>query len=170
MSRRQALLAAVLLTLPLAGCGAEEAPLTETQRIVRTAQELTLEARELVREIAGRADELSVADSEERREQSQERLEDQRDRAEELVDRSRDELPPGIPVRDELEGAGERLAAAAEALLSFADSGDDEELAAARAAIAEAGRRQESAASQLADRPPPELRELIERVRGVAPG
>ena len=157
------LLAAVLAAAALAGCGeADDPPLTETQRMVSTTVELTQEAKTLGREITAAADELATREPSERTEES---LEDQRDRAEELAGRANDELPNALPVRDELMGAGEQLAAAVEALLRYAASGEPEQLATARATIAEAERLQASAANQLADRPPGDLGELIERLR-----
>lgn len=166
MSARHPLLAAALATVALAGCGeADEPPLTDTERMVQTTQELTLEAETLEREITAAADELAAGEPSE---QTEERLEDQRDRAEELAGRAADELPDDLPVKDELEAAGEQLAAAAEELSSD-ESGEPEQLAAARAAIGEAGRLQASAAEQLADRPPGDLDELLEQMRDMDP-
>ncbi len=169
MSRRQALLAVVLAMPALAGCGTEEPAITETERTLHAAYALTVETRQLQRAIAAAADEVAVARSPERREEIEERLEEQRDRAAELAERTHDELPAALPVKDELEGTGERLAAAARDLRSFADSGDEEQLAAARTAIREAHRLNASAAVQLADRPPRELRELIDQLRHLRP-
>ncbi len=169
MVRRWPIVPAVLVIAAAGGCGADESPLTDTERVVRTAETLTNEAAELEEALEGAGSELAAGGTGDPPGSVRDRLDDQRSQAEDLAERAREELPYDIPVQDELQGAGERLAQAADELSSYADTGGEEALAAARSALASAERLHESAADQLADRPPKELREPLDRLRRPRP-
>lgn len=165
MARLWTIVPALLVSVAVGGCGADESPFTDTERIVRTADTLTNQAAELEEALAAAESGLAAGGTEDPPESILDPLDDQRGRAEDLAERAREDLPRDIPVQDELERAGERLAEAADELSTYADTGDDEALAAARSALASAERLHESAAEQLADRPPDELRELLDQLR-----
>jgi uncharacterized phage infection (PIP) family protein YhgE len=148
----------VLALLPFtAACGTDDAT-TTGQDAADRAGELAVDLDGLAEQVEQEARKL--ADDPQASEDAKAQLEDAAERAEELAQQARDELPENEPSRAEITDAAERLQSSAESAAQDADGSDAADQA------GEARERLRSAADELRDRVPEDVRSELEDVLG----